>query len=91
MELSFKAKIRIVYFFIFIFAVVIATRLFFIQIIKGDYYDNLASKQYNSSFSENFNRGSVYFMEKNGNRISAAVVKNGYQAEINTKFLENPE
>lgn len=91
MGLSFKAKIRIVYFFIFLLAVVIATRLFFIQIIKGDYYDNLASKQYNSSFLENFDRGSIYFTEKSGNRISAAIVKNGYQTEINTKFLEKPE
>lgn len=91
MELSFKTKIRIVYFFIFVFAAVIATRLFFVQIIKGDYYDNLASKQYNSSFLENFDRGSIYLTEKSGNRLSAAIVKNGYRAEINTKFLENPE
>lgn len=91
MGLNFKAKIRIVYFFVFIFTVVIATRLFFIQIVKGDYYDNEASKQYNAFSYEDFDRGSVYFTEKSGGRISAAIVKNGYKAEIDTRFLVNPE
>ena len=91
MGLNFKAKVRIVYFFIFLFAVVIGTRLFFIQIVKGDYYDNEASKQYNAFSYEDFDRGSIYFTEKSGGRISAAIVKNGYKAEINTKFLANPE
>ena len=91
MGLNFKAKARIVYFFIFLFAVVIGTRLFFIQIVKGDYYDNEAGKQYNAFSYEDFDRGAVYFTEKSGERISAAIVKNGYKAEINTKFLANLE
>lgn len=91
MGLSFKAKIRIVYFFIFLFAIVIAARLFFVQIVKGDYYENEASKQYNAFSYEDFDRGSIFFTEKSGGRISAAIVKKGYKAEINTKFLVNSE
>ena len=72
-------------------AIIIGMRLFFIQIVKGDYYDNEASKQYNAFSYDDFDRGSVYFTEKSGGRISAAIVKNGYKAEINTKFLANPE
>lgn len=91
MGLDFKTRVRIVYFLIFIFTIVIGTRLFFIQIVKGDYYDNEASKQYNASSYEDFDRGSIYFTDKSEERISAAIVKNGYKAEINTRFLTNLE
>ena len=91
MNPSFKTRIRIVYSLISLIAIIIGTRLFFIQIVKGDYYDNEADKQYNAFSYEDFDRGSVYFTEKLGGRISAAIVKNGYKAEINTKFLANPE
>lgn len=91
MGLNFKAKARIVYFLMSFFAFIIVSRLFFIQIVKGDDYKKEADKQYNASFLDIFDRGSVYFTEKSGGRISAAVVKNGYEVEINTKFLINPE
>lgn len=91
MGLSFKAKARIIYFFIAFLSFIVASRLFFIQIVKGDDYKKEADKQYNASFFDIFDRGAVYFTEKSGNKISAAVVKNGYEAEINTKFLSNPE
>jgi len=91
MGLNFKAKARIVYFFISFFVVIITARLFFIQIIKGDDYKKEAERQYNASSLEDFDRGAIYFSEKTGNRISAAIVKNGYQVAINPKFLTNPE
>ena len=87
MNLNFKTRIRIVYFLILLAAVVIGMRLFFIQVVKGDYYKSEASKQYNAFSYEDFDRGSIYFTEKTGGRISAAIVKNGYKAEINTRFL----
>jgi len=91
MGLNFKAKARIIYFFISFFAVIVVARLFFVQIVKGNDYKKEAEKQYNASFFDIFDRGSIYFAEKSGGRISAAIVKNGYKVEINTKFLANPE
>ena len=76
---------------IFLFTVVIGARLFFIQIVNGDYYDNEAGKQYAAFSYDDFDRGSIYFTEKTGSRISAAIVKNGYKAEIDTRFLASPE
>ena len=73
MNLSFKARIRIVYSLILLMAIIIGMRLFFIQIVKGDYYDNEASKQYNAFSYDDFDRGSVYFTEKSGGRISTAL------------------
>lgn len=91
MKEDFKFRIKIVYFLAVFFAVVLATRLFFIQAVKGDYYGSLADKQHISSYGGSFSRGSIYFTEKNGNLISAAVVKNGFQVAINPKILKNPE
>jgi cell division protein FtsI/penicillin-binding protein 2 len=38
-----------------------------------------------------FNRGDIYFSEKNGNLVSAATLKTGYTLAINPKLLTNPE
>ncbi|MEK7195256.1 MAG: penicillin-binding protein 2 [Patescibacteria group bacterium] len=50
--------------------------LYQIQIVKGDYYLARAESQ---TFSPNFikaNRGVIYFTDKNGNTLSAAINKN---------------
>lgn len=91
MRLSFKTRINIVYFCAALAAAVIIARLFFIQVVRNDHYQSLANQQYAASFLENFDRGTIYFTEKNGNIISAATVKKGYQTAINPKALKNPE
>lgn len=91
MKDNFKFRVKVVYFLAIFFAVILSARLFFIQAVKGDYYDSLADKQHISSYGESFSRGSIFFTEKNGNPISAAVVKDGFQAAINPKILKNPE
>ncbi|RJQ30600.1 penicillin-binding protein 2 [Candidatus Parcubacteria bacterium] len=89
MNLSFKGRIRTVYFLILMIAGLITARLFFVQVVKGEYYEGLAAKQYFSSNLEDFNRGDIFFTEKSGNHISAAVVKKGYQVAINPKVLKD--
>lgn len=63
--------------FVFLFGGILIAKLFFIQIISGDQYKALANSQYVSSGLYSFDRGSIYFQEKNGMRISAAVIKDG--------------
>lgn len=67
-------------------AVIISGRLFFVQIINGEYYDGLAKKQYNAS-GRNFNRGSIYFSDKDGSLMSAAAVKEDYQLVVYPKRI----
>lgn len=91
MKEGFKFRIRTIYLFIFLFSAVLITRLFFVQVVKGSYYENLANQQYILPAAEYFDRGAIYFKEKNNQLFSAAILKNGFQAAINPKILENPE
>ena len=91
MEKGFKFRIRLIYFFIFLFGVILITRLFFIQVVRADYYRNEANKQYIAPAGDYFERGDIYFTKKDGQLISAATIKNGFQVVINPKILENPE
>ncbi|MBI4692203.1 MAG: penicillin-binding protein 2 [Candidatus Terrybacteria bacterium] len=91
MKEGFKFRIRLIYLFIFLFGAVLTTRLFFIQVVKGNYYEDLANQQYVAPAGEYFDRGSIYFKEKNGQIFSAAVIKKGFQLAVNPKILENSE
>lgn len=91
MKEGFKFRIRLIYLFVFLFGAVLTTRLFFIQVVKGSYYEDLANQQYIAPAGEYFDRGSIYFKEKNGQFFSAAVIKKGFQVVINPKILENSE
>ena len=67
------------------------TRLFFLQVVNNEQYKNEANKQHFSPAAKNFDRGSIFFTEKSGRVISAAVVKNAYQIYMNPKVLEDSE
>lgn len=69
----------------------IVIKLYQIQIINSDVYNDKADKQYTGGQSDVFDRGSIYFTDKSGNKISAATVKTGYKVAINPSSVENPE
>jgi cell division protein FtsI/penicillin-binding protein 2 len=50
-------------------------RLYNLELIKGDYYTAKADSEMISSQSLNSTRGSIYFIDKNGNEFPAAVNK----------------
>ena len=91
MKNEFKFRIRLVYFFVSLLGIIIITRLFFIQVVKGDYYANEANRQHFPLSAASFDRGSIYFSEKSGRVISAATVKDGFQVVINPMDLKDPE
>lgn len=74
-----------------IVVLLIVAKLYQIQIIDGDIYNDKADKQYTGGQSDVFERGSIYFTDKTGNKISAATVKTGYKVAINPSSVENPE
>ncbi|MCX6731707.1 MAG: penicillin-binding protein 2 [Candidatus Parcubacteria bacterium] len=59
--------------------------------VRADYYKSEANKQYVAPAGNNFDRGNIYFTKKDGQLISAAVIKNGFQAVINPKIIKDPE
>ncbi|MEI6478797.1 MAG: penicillin-binding protein 2 [bacterium] len=78
--------IRLISIFIIFAAVIFIGRLYVLQVFKHNEYVQIASKQYQKQGGF-FDRGSIYFIDKDNNRISAATVKSVYTLAINPKLL----
>ncbi len=75
-----------------VFAVVVFVgKLFYLQIIHGHQYEQLADRQYVTNTSNLFDRGSIYFTSKDGNQVSAATLKSGFKIAVNTMTIGSPE
>jgi len=87
---SVLSRLWFLYGIIFLIAVLLITKLFVVQIIHGEEYTEKADRQYISSTSSIFNRGSIYFTKKDGKRVSAATLRSGFTVAINPSKLTNP-
>ena len=90
---DFTGRIRVIGILLFFVAGFLLYRLFSLQIVSADYYRAIANHQYNISqnISPIADRGVIYFREKSGQLVSAAVIKEGFEAVINPSTLKNPE
>ncbi len=69
-------------------AVVIATRLFYLQVAMGSHYYNLADTQYTAGGQYSlYERGSIYFSNKDGGQIGAAGLESGFILAINPSLI----
>ncbi len=90
-SLSFQARIRLVSFFVFIVSIILVSRLFYIQIINKNIYIEKADKQYVTSSSNIFSRGSIFFSKKDNTLVAAGTVYSGYKLAINPQKIKNVE
>lgn len=91
MRAQFRFRIRLVLAGIVLIAFLILIRLYFVQIVHGDEYSQKADRQFSSGGSGLFDRGSIYFTDKNNANISAATLATGFLIAINPQTLTNPE
>ncbi len=91
MNSNLVLRIRIIIGCVFFVALVIVVKLSFVQIIQGSDYSLKADKQYIKPPTSNFDRGSIFFTSKDGLKIAAATIKDGYNLSINPKLIKNPE
>lgn len=82
-----KSRLRIISFGVILITGIIIARLFWLQIVKGDSYTELADHQYVTPTVESFDRGNIYFQDKTGVLISAATLKNGFKIAIEPKKI----
>lgn len=82
-------RIRIVLGCICILAFVILSKLYFVQIVQGEDYKEKAERQYQKPTSSSFDRGSIFFESKDGTKIAAATMKEGYTLAINPKLIKD--
>lgn len=84
-------RIRIISIVIILVAIVMSTRLYFVQVVNGDTFAADAERQNINENTISFNRGEIYFESKDGETIPAAISRSGFTISINPKILNNPE
>ncbi len=91
MRRAFRFRLRILAGILLLFALFLVTRLYFVQIIHGSNYALLGERQYLSSSQELYDRGNIYFTQKDGTLISAATLETGFLIAIDPEELKNPQ
>jgi cell division protein FtsI/penicillin-binding protein 2 len=84
-------RVRLLFCLILLFAVVIISRLYFLQIVSGEMYSTKADRQYLKPNSSALNRGTIYFRTKDNELVTAANQKTGYTLAINPTTLADKE
>jgi cell division protein FtsI/penicillin-binding protein 2 len=85
-----KNRIRFIFFCLAFFALILCVRLYYIQVIHGQEYVDKADRQYVSPNSNIFNRGNIYFQNKDGSLLSGASLATGYLISINPQKIVDP-
>lgn len=91
MRSSLVFRVRILCAFFILFAILLAIRLYFVQVVYGDEYRNQAMGQYMEKALDTQPRGNIYFSTKDGVRVAAAVMETGWRIAITPKDIENAE
>ncbi len=84
---SFQARIRLVYILVSVVALILITKLFFVQILNKNLYTERADKQYATPAGDIFNRGTIFFSKKDGSLVAAGTVTAGFKLALNTKNI----
>ena len=88
---SFQWRIKFIRTCLFLVAIILVSRLFFIQVIHKNFYTEKADKQYVTPTSNIFNRGSIFFSKKDGTVVPAGVISSGFKIAIMPKEIADPE
>ncbi len=71
-------------------AIILISKLGYVQIVQGQAYKDKAEKQYTVSSAGKFDRGTIFFQEKSGRRISAATVVPDYTLAVDPSLVADP-
>ncbi len=82
-RIKFKIRVRIVFSILVLLAIIIVARLYFLQIVHGSEYKAMAEGQYVSRSGGFYDRGDIFFTNKDGREIAGATIKSGYILAIN--------
>ena len=89
---NFLSRLRFIFVGIVAVGFVLIANLFYIQIQNGEVFRQQADGQYVAPSYNSFERGSIFFQEPDGSRISAAGQKSGYKISINpSSFSADPD
>lgn len=81
-------RLRILTLFLLVFALILVSKLYFVQILNGDDFQARAEHQYVAGINY-FDRGSIFFSTKDGALVPAANVKIGFTLSVNPNLLRD--
>ena len=82
-------RIRIITGAVLFLALILIVRLYQIQIMQHDIYQEKAERQYVHTVRDLYSRGSIYFSTKADEKVSAATVQSGYLLSIDPTRIED--
>jgi cell division protein FtsI/penicillin-binding protein 2 len=86
-----RTRIRIISICTILFALLLVTKLYFVQIVAGQDFKDRADRQYLRPAGNVYDRGNIYFKTKDGTLMAAATLKTGYTIAINPKIIKDIE
>jgi cell division protein FtsI (penicillin-binding protein 3)/stage V sporulation protein D (sporulation-specific penicillin-binding protein) len=86
-----NGRIRFISVIIILAALVMFTRLYFVQIVYGESFVSDAERQNINENTVLYDRGEIYFEGRAGETIPAAVSRSGFTVAINPKIIKDPE
>ena len=91
MKANFPRRIRLIFVVISLFALVLVAKLYFVQIVSSQDFKERADRQYVRPVSNIFNRGNIYFTNKDGSQVSAAIQENGFIVAVAPDSIVDPQ
>lgn len=91
MRSKFLFRTRILWGLFVCAAVLMIVRLYFVQIVHGEEYQQDAQAQYVAEGSDEEDRGDIYFTAKDGELVPAAVMQTGWRIAIDPETLTDPQ
>ena len=88
---SFQFRIRVVIAFVFLAALILLGRLFFVQVIHKSSYEERADRQYMTPSGNMFDRGLIFFSKKDGSLVAAGTMSSGFKVAINPEKITDGE
>jgi cell division protein FtsI (penicillin-binding protein 3)/stage V sporulation protein D (sporulation-specific penicillin-binding protein) len=84
-------RTKFISFFILAFALVLIAKLFLVQIVHKNSYSERADRQYATPSSSIFERGTIYFSQKDEQLVSAATQVMGFKIAIDPSKVTDAE
>ncbi len=84
-------RIRLLSTGIALFAALLVVRLYMVQIVHGENFSDLADNQYVKSANGMYDRGTVFFEDKDGRLVAGATLQSGFLIAITPKDVTDPE
>src|SRR3989344_1337178 len=91
MKYSFSFRTKIIALGILLFALILVTKLFLVQVVHSSSYSLRADRQYATPSSNIFEPGTIFFERRDGQFVSAATQVSGFKIAIDPSKITNEE